>query len=61
MPRNRDRHCCDGRCVYGQGCPAFAPGAIDGPHRRLDRTWWRPAGVLLVMVLAAAAAWWGGA
>lgn len=34
-----ERTCCDGGCDRGLPCPAFAPGVIDGPHRRA--TWWR--------------------
>lgn len=28
------RRCCDGLCNQGRRCPAFAPGVIEGPHRR---------------------------
>ncbi len=49
---NRNRHCCDGLCQLGRGCPLvdadrvpplrLAPGVIDGPHRpkqgRIRRT-----------------------
>lgn len=38
MPRDAlPRTCCDGRCTRGHGCPAFAPGVIDGPYK--PRTW----------------------
>lgn len=43
MPRDVDRHCCDGRCANGQGCPAFAPGVIDGPHWPYAPKWRRAA------------------
>ena len=48
-PAQAERQCCDGLCNQGRDCPvvcssitrpqgyalhAFAPGAIEGPHRR---------------------------
>lgn len=38
MPRNlTHRQCCDGQCVQGRHCPAFAPGVIDGPYGQARR------------------------
>lgn len=31
------RRCCDGLCQQARHCPAFAPGVIEGPHRRSAR------------------------
>ena len=49
MREHIERSCCDGRCTTGQGCPAFAPGVIDGPYQRrswLARVWaWITGGV----------------
>ncbi len=51
MSRADERFCCDGRCCQGRGCPAFAPGVIDGPHRRSLRR-------RMLDGLAAFCRWW---
>ena len=59
MPR--ERHCCDGLCTTAKrGCPAFAPGVIEGPVSRpmwprLKRVLWALGACWL---LAAALVWW---
>ena len=62
MPRDltrprSERHCCDGLCVEGRICPAFAPGVIQGPYpRRRKAHGVVHLGVLWVVGLVAALA-----
>lgn len=37
LDKVKERICCDGGCTLGLGCPAYAPGVIEGPARRAAR------------------------
>lgn len=65
--RPPERHCCDGQCLQGCPCPAFAPGVIQGPYWRRHpvRRAMRALGDLLAVATVAllgtwAWAWMGG-